>query len=90
MASEIIDDCTIELREFTYDGAGIDVRLYGGLGGNYDAGFGMGDDLVNPNGYDGVTLYFTLPEGLTMDDLDGVSVWCVDVGVDFGSGTFTQ
>lgn len=88
--AEIINDCTIQIREFTYDGTGIDVRLYGGLGGNYDAGFAMGDDLIKPGGYQGETLVFTLPDDRTLDDLDGVSVWCVDVGVDFGSGMFTQ
>lgn len=88
--AEVIDDCTIEIRDFTYDGTGIDVRLYGGLGGNYDAGFAMGDDLIKPGGYQGETLTFTLPAGRTLDDLDGVSVWCVDVGVDFGSGQLSQ
>lgn len=88
--AEILDDCTIEIRDFTYDGTGIDVRLYGGLGGNYDAGFAMGDDLIKTGGYEGETLVFTIPDGHTLDDLDGVSVWCVDVGVDFGSGMFSQ
>lgn len=86
--AEIIDDCTIVLHDFVYDGAGIDVRLYGGLAGDYDSGFPMGDDLVQPGGYQGDTLSFTLPDDKTLDDLDGVSVWCVDVGVDFGSGMF--
>jgi hypothetical protein len=30
----------------------------------------------------------TLPEGRTLDELDGISIWCVAVGVDFGSGRF--
>jgi len=86
--AEIIDDCTVRITNFTYDATGIDVRLYGGLGGDYDNGFAMGEDLVRANPYLGETLDFPLPEGMTMDDLDGVSVWCVDVGIDFGSGTF--
>lgn len=86
--AQIIDDCTIEIREFTFDGQGIDVRLYGGLEGNYDEGFAIGDNLLRADGYQGETLTFTLPPGRTMDDLDGVSVWCVPVGVDFGSGRF--
>lgn len=64
------------------------MRLYGGLGGDYDNGFGMGDDLVQASAFEGETLDFQLPDGMTMDDLDGVSVWCVDVGIDFGSGSF--
>lgn len=86
--AEILDDCTIEIRDFTYDGTGIDVLLYGGLGGDYDNGFGIGDQLIKAGGYAGDTLTFTLPQGRTFDDLDGVSVWCVTVGVDFGSGMF--
>ncbi len=86
--AQIIDDCTIEIREFTFDGTGIDVRLYGGLGGDYDDGFSMSDNLLRAGGYDGETLRFTLPADRTLDDLDGVSVWCVPVGVDFGSGRF--
>lgn len=84
----IVDDCTIVIEDFTFDGQGIDVRLYGGLGGDYDNGFAMGDDLLNPAGWNGETVEFTLPEGRTLDDLDGVSIWCVPAGVDFGSGFF--
>jgi cytochrome c len=88
--AEIVDDCTIEITEFTYDGMGIDVRLYGALGGDWAAGFAIGDDLVRAGGYDGDTVRFEIPAGKTLDDLDGVSVWCVDVGVDFGSGFFYE
>ena len=87
---EDLFQCTIEIREFTFDGQGIDVRLYGGLGGNYDDGFAIGDNLLNPAGWNGKTVRFTLPDDRSMDDLDGVSVWCVPVGVDFGSGMFSH
>jgi mono/diheme cytochrome c family protein len=87
--AEIVDDCTIVLREFHFDGAGIDVRAYGGLGGNYQGGFSMSEDLVKSGGYENAELVFTLPPGQTLDDLDGISIWCVPVGVDFGSGLFT-
>ncbi|NJK32955.1 MAG: c-type cytochrome, partial [Deltaproteobacteria bacterium] len=86
--AEIIDDCTVEITNFTYDGTGIDVRIYGGQGGDYDNGFAMTEDLLKPGGYSGVTLIAKLPPGESMDMLDGISVWCVDVGVDFGSGSF--
>jgi len=86
--AEIVDDCTVVVHDFTFDGNGIDVRLYGGVGGDYDAGYPMTDDLVQPGGYDGILLEAVLPADRTLDDLEGVSVWCVDVGVDFGSGSF--
>ncbi len=63
-------------------------RRYGGVDGDYDNGFAMTEDLLLPGGYGGVSLEAVGPEGLTLDSLDGISVWCVDVGVDFGSGAF--
>lgn len=86
--AEIVDDCTVVIHDFTYDGTGIDVRIYGGVGGDYDNGYAMTDDLLLPGGYNGVLLEAVLPEGRTLDDLEGISVWCVDVGIDFGSGVF--
>ncbi len=84
----IVDDCTIRFDMFNYDGLGIDVRIYGGLGGNYTNGFAMTDDLLLPGGYNNATITATVPPGKTLDDLDGVSVWCVTVGQNFGDATF--
>lgn len=86
--AEIRDDCTIVVSDFTYDGTGLDVRFYGGKDGDYAGGFALSDDLLRPGGYSGETLVLTLPEDRTLGDLDGLSVWCVDVGIDFGSGLF--
>lgn len=87
--ARILDDCTIEITEFTYDGGGIDVRFYGGLEGDYDAGFSMSEvDLRRPTPYARETVYARLPAGRTLDDLDGISVWCVAVGFSFGDGLF--
>lgn len=88
--AEIIDDCTIRVEEFVYDGGGIDVRFYGGLGGNYVNGFPMSEDLVRSGGYNGETVYAQLPVSRTLDELDGISVWCVDVAVSFGDGIFAS
>jgi mono/diheme cytochrome c family protein len=87
--ARVVDDCTIELTEFTYDGGGIDVRFYGGLGGDYDNGFSMSEaDQRRDTPYAGETVYAQLPAGRTLDDLDGISVWCVAVGFSFGDGRF--
>ncbi len=85
----IIDDCTIEVTSFDFDGQGIDVRFYGGLSGNYNAGFSMSEnDIRRSGGYTNETITATLPSGKTLDDLDGISVWCVPVGASFGDGLF--
>jgi mono/diheme cytochrome c family protein len=87
--ARIVDDCTIEVNDFTYDGGGINVRFYGGVGGDYDAGFSMSEaDLRRRTPYAGETVYARLPPGRTLDDLDGISVWCVAVGFSFGDGLF--
>lgn len=87
--AEIVDDCTIRIRDFTYDGGGIDVRVYAGVAGRYDPPVGF---AISPNikglGFNGETLTVQLPEGTTLDDLDGISVWCTDVQVSFGDGLF--
>lgn len=88
----IVDDCTIRVDDFVYDGTGVDVRFYGGLGGNYIAGFSMSEmDLRRSGGYDGSeSVYAQLPDGRTLDELDGISVWCVPVGASFGDGLFSS
>lgn len=89
--AEIIDNCTVEIRNFTYDGGGIVVEIYGAANpGEFSGGFSMSSDLVRSEPYEGETLTFTLPDGKTLDDLGAISVWCVDADVDFGSGEFTS
>jgi len=41
-----------------------------------------------PIGYDNASFTLTLPESITLDDFNGVSVWCVPVGTSFGDGIF--
>lgn len=84
----VIDDCTIRLDDFVFDGQGVNVQLYGGLDGDYAGGFSMSGDLRRSPAYDGETLSFSLPADRTLDDLDGVSIWCVPVGINFGDARF--
>jgi hypothetical protein len=83
----MIDDCTLELSGFSYDGNGIDVRVYGSKNSNFRPGFSIGPDLFGRH-FDHETLRVQLPAGKTLDDLDWVSIWCVAVGANFGSGPF--
>ena len=68
------------------------MRFYSGLGGDYRGGFSMSEaDLRRPNGYDGTEPVFArLPEGRSLDELDGISVWCVPVAASFGDGLFSE
>ena len=87
--AKVIDNCTIEVSNFNYDGGGLpDVFAYGGKAGNYAAGFAIGKNLFGTKATNGaVTL--TLKDG-DLDNLDGLSIWCVRAGVSFGDGLFVK
>lgn len=87
----VLDDCTLLIEDFQFDGNGLDVRLYGAKAGNFSGGLVLSAGLYNwPVGYAGETLEVTLPTGVTLDDFDSVSIWCVTAGVSFGDTTLTQ
>lgn len=83
----VIDNCTLEIRNFSYDGGGLSkVFVYGGKAGNYVAGFPIG---VNLRGtvFANQTLTVALNAG-DLDRLDGISIWCSDANANFGDGKF--
>ena len=83
----IVDDCTLAIDDFYFDGGGIVVKVYGGTNGDFSDGIAMGPDLVRDRPYEGESISVNLPEGVTWDDVDSISIWCLTVGVDFGSAT---
>jgi hypothetical protein len=86
----IIDDCTIEISQFNYDGRGPIVYFYGAKDHDYagENAFLLGQELSGTV-YSNDQLIIKLPEGKTLDDLTGLSVWCIDFNADFGHMTFT-
>jgi hypothetical protein len=42
----MVDDCTLELTNFSYNGDGIEVRVFGSKASNFRPGFTIGPDLV--------------------------------------------
>jgi hypothetical protein len=83
----VLDDCTIEIKNFTYDGLGLpDVFVYGGKAGNYAAGFPIGNNLFGTRRTN-ETIRVALKAG-DLDKLDGISIWCIGAGVSFGDGLF--
>jgi hypothetical protein len=83
----MVDDCTLELHDFSYDGNGIDVRVYGAKDSSFKPAVTMGPNLVGRT-FTKETWRVSLPAGTTLGDLDWVGIWCVAVGADFGSGPF--
>ncbi|MEM9070219.1 MAG: DM13 domain-containing protein [Myxococcota bacterium] len=88
--ARIVDSCTIVIDNFVFDGGGINIQIYGGLGGDYDppTGFSVSENLLG-RVFGGESFTINLAEG-DIDRLDGISVWCVPVGVSFGDGLFTE
>jgi mono/diheme cytochrome c family protein len=81
----ISDDCTILFENFSFDGGGINVHVIAGTGGNYEAGADVSINMVG-TAFDGGSALVRLPAGVTLDDFDGLSIWCVPVGFSFGDG----
>ena len=91
----VVDDCTLELTEFSYDGAGLDVKLIAGEAGvdgndQYVNGTVLTEGLRKSDGYDNETLSVPLPTGVSLDDFTNMSIWCVSVGENFGDATFDE
>ena len=83
----VVDNCTIEIRNFNYDGGGLSkVFVYGGKASNYVAGFPIGNNLRGTS-FANQTLTVTLNMG-DLDKLDGISIWCADANANFGAGLF--
>ena len=85
----IVDDCTIRISGFNYDGQGPQVYFYGALDGRYSAeqAFIIGERL-DGTVYVNDELVLTLPAGSTLDEMNGISVWCADFDINFGSAEF--
>jgi hypothetical protein len=86
----IIDDCTIHISEFYYDGLGPEVYIYAAENHNYGDGSAFAvSQRINGTTYDNNSLTLVLPDGKTLDDFTGLSVWCVDFSANFGQMEFT-
>lgn len=83
----IVDDCTIRFTDFSFDGGGIDVHVIGGNGGTFDPDIDLTINMVG-TAFDGGEAVVSLPEGVSLDDFDSLSVWCIPVGFSFGDGVF--
>lgn len=94
--AEIIDDCTIKITNFNYDGQGVDVEFYASSnitefaknGGSYYSITPNRNFLRQSQPYVNEEVLITLPTGSSLDTLGAISLWCIDFGIDFGSGSF--
>ena len=84
----IIDDCTVEISDFTFDGEGLSVHAVLGHDADFDSYDVLSDDLREDGPYDGVTLSLPLREGMSLDGVTHLSIWCIPASASFGDGPF--
>ncbi|GLX78757.1 hypothetical protein tinsulaeT_20970 [Thalassotalea insulae] len=88
--AEIMDDCTIKVTEFSYDGGGPEVYFYAAIDHQYSEAEAFPiSQAINGMPFNNDEMILRLPNGKTLDDLNGISVWCVDFNANFGQVTFT-
>lgn len=83
----VIDDRTLQITDFNYDGDGVIVFFYTGNNGNYrDGAPGAGPigPQLNGRSYVDETITLTIPPELTLDDFNELSVWCIPFAASFG------
>jgi hypothetical protein len=86
--AEIVDEGTLEIRDFTYDGGGINARMYLLIDGEpFHRDFELTDNLVG-EARDGDTLTLDIPSEAGLDRWNLISLWCVPAAVSFGDGVF--
>ncbi|XP_018007875.2 uncharacterized protein LOC108665610 [Hyalella azteca] len=85
----VVDAQTFLIPNFSYDGAAPDARFWVGRG---DKPGSDGTVVPDENGstnplkrYEGKTIVITLPDHLTVFDIDYLSVWCKAFFADFGN-----
>lgn len=86
----IVNNCTIEVTLFNYDGGGPSVYFYGAIDHRYDESdaFIIGS-VLNGQSYIDRTLTYDLPTSKTLDDFNTLSVWCNQFDASFGELVFT-
>lgn len=84
----VLNDCTIAVSQFNYDGGGPAVFFYAAVAQNYASNsFPIGPRL-NGRQWVNASLLLPIPDGMTLDDFDSLSVWCFDFNANFGDAFF--
>jgi hypothetical protein len=84
--ARIVDNCTIVIEHFYYDGIAVDSRWVGAVNGDWKNGKVLSGPQMREGGYVDETIVLHLPEGVTLDDINSIILDCLP-GQDFlGSG----
>ncbi|MEE2828373.1 MAG: DM13 domain-containing protein [Myxococcota bacterium] len=82
----VVDDCTLRIDNFNYDGKGVDVRFVVADNSRFKKNTALTKDLHGKGTYEGKTLTVKLPAGMSLDQVDYLSFWCVAFKVSFADG----
>lgn len=85
--AHIVNNRTIELRNFNFDGGGIVVEVYVSPSPTFSPYLSLSDDLVGTV-FINETVVLDVPEDANLDDFNYISIWCVTAGASFGDGLF--
>lgn len=84
----IIDKNTFLIPDLYYDGKGPDAHFWAGNGSAPSSGGILVSDENGSNkslpAYDGQTVTIRLPNNLTVDQIDYLSLWCIEFNQNFG------
>ena len=83
----IVDDCTFEVKDFSYDGQAPAAYFWGAPGTTQAAIVKFGErlsDMQLTRAYDKETLQLQLNEGVSWDQVPVILVWCEVAKADFG------
>lgn len=84
----VLDDCTLEITNFNYDGGGPSVFFYAAIDGNFSNYTAILGPQLNGREWINETLQLVIPDGTSLDDFNSLSVWCSDFDANFGDVFF--
>jgi len=90
----VVDDCTMIITNFNYDGGGPRVYLYAGNTAPYNPAtvnsFRIGPGRIDTQRFSNASIRVKIPSGKTLDDVTGISLWCEVALANFGDTTLAK
>lgn len=88
--ARIVDNCTIVIENFTFDGLGVPPAVVGIVNEDFGNPIILLGNIFRPGGYENETLVVPLPEGVTLDDVPMISISCLGGVAAFRYGNFAE
>lgn len=88
--ARIVDNCTIVIENFTFDGLGVPPAVVGIVNEDFGNPIILLGDIFRAGGYHNETLVVPLPQGVTLDDVPMISITCLGGVLAFQYGNFAE